>query len=247
MRRLLKKYPIIPEHLYVNRMADNTLKTIIEDMQRPGYVLVARQMGKTNLLLNAQRTLQNNERMFIYVDLSNKFGNERECYNYIINIILESNEDIFLKIKPKINEIREKIYSPHDEYFRCLKQILICFKYNIIIILDEIDALRSLKYSDHIFAQIRSNYFSRSNFIEFNRLTYILSGVIEPTELIKDHNKSPFNIGEKIYLEDFTREEYLDFIKKSQLKLTTKEVDEIFNWTNGNPRMTFDICSDVEQ
>ena len=89
MGKILKKYTTIPMSLYVTREADKQLKQIIEDMQRPGYVLVARQMGKTNLLFHAKRTLENAERLFIYVDLSNPFSTDRECYRNIIDSITE--------------------------------------------------------------------------------------------------------------------------------------------------------------
>jgi hypothetical protein len=55
--KYLKPSTIIPSDLYVDRAADRQLRQIISDMGRPGYVLVARQMGKTNLLLHAQQTL----------------------------------------------------------------------------------------------------------------------------------------------------------------------------------------------
>jgi hypothetical protein len=246
MEKILKKYTTIPEHLYVNRSADKQLKRIIEEMQRPGYVLVARQMGKTNLLFNAKRILENKERIFAYVDLSNLYDNERDCYRNIINNIIEPNIDTFGSIEEEIESIRQKNLPPHNEYSRSLRVILNHFKGDLVIILDEIDALKSIEYSDNIFAQIRSNYFSRTNYPVFERLTYVLSGVIEPTELIKDRNKSPFNIGDKIYLDDFSKDEHNDFIHKSKLKITKELSEEIYNWTNGNPRLTFDICSEIE-
>ncbi len=58
MTKILKPYTIIPPDLYVQRDADRQIKNIIKDMGRPGYVLVSRQMGKTNLLLNAKRKLE---------------------------------------------------------------------------------------------------------------------------------------------------------------------------------------------
>lgn len=246
MEKILKKYTSIPDHLYVNRNADEQLKRIVNEMQRPGYVLVARQMGKTNLLFNAKRTLEGPNRLFVYVDLSNLFKYERECYRNIIDNILEPNEDLFQDIEDEIKVLREKKLPPHKEYSKCLRVVLRVFKGDVVIVLDEIDALKSAEYSDHIFAQIRSNYFSRTNFPVFERLTYILSGVIEPTELIKDRNKSPFNIGDKIYLEDFSFEEHKTFIQKSGLKINQDISNRIFYWTNGNPRLTFDICSLVE-
>lgn len=246
MEKILKKYTTIPEHLYVYRNADIQLKEIIEEMQRPGYVLVARQMGKTNLLLNAKRTLENDNRLLIYVDLSNLYDDERDCYRNIINNIIELNINLFKSIESEIEKIKAKVLTPHNEYSRCLREILKVFSGDIVIILDEVDALMSVYYSDNIFSQIRSTYFSRTTFPVFERLTYVLSGVVEPTELIKDLNKSPFNIGDKIYLNDFTKDEHEDFVRKSELKITHEISNEIFEWTNGNPRLTFDICSEVE-
>ena len=246
MEKRLKKYTSIPQHLYVNRNADEQLKRIVDEMQRPGYVLVARQMGKTNLLFNAKRTLENSDRLFVYVDLSNVFKKERECYRNIIDTIIEPNENLFESIESQIDALREKKLPPHKEYSKSLRIVLEHFQGDIVIVLDEIDALRTADYSDNIFAQIRSNYFSRTNFPVFERLTYILSGVIEPTELIKDRNKSPFNIGDKIYLDDFSLEEHNAFIKKSELTLSESVSNEIYYLTNGNPRLTFDICSSIE-
>lgn len=244
--KVLKNYTTIPPHLYVERSADKQLKYIIEDMQRPGYVLVARQMGKTNLLFNARRNLESDSRKFVYIDLSNNFSTERECYNFIIESILDVLDDELWEIRPDIERISERTITDHVFYTKSLLKILRHLNKDLVIILDEIDALRTSEYSDSIFAVIRSNYFTRSNFPEFERLTYILSGVIEPKDLIKDRNKSPFNIGEKIYLDDFSFDEFRIFIEKSKLNIGHELQEYIFSWTNGNPRLTFDICSDIE-
>ncbi|MCS6133849.1 hypothetical protein G3496_02710 [Shewanella baltica] len=245
-KKVLKKYTTIPQHLYVERAADRQLCDIIEDMQRPGYVLVARQMGKTNLLFNARRMLETDSRKFVYIDLSNNFETERECYNYIIDSIFDVLDDDLWEVRAEIDDIRVKTKTDHLSYTRSLSKILKSLDKDLILILDEIDALRTSDYSDNIFAVIRSNYFTRSNFVEFEHLTYILSGVIEPKDLIKDRNKSPFNIGEKIYLEDFSYLEFSNFIKKSGIGVSEETVEYIYSWTSGNPRLTFDVCSEVE-
>ena len=247
MTKILRKYTTIPSHLYVERNADSQIRQIIEEMDRPGYVLVARQMGKTNLLFNAKRELQNDSTIITYIDLSNVFDNERDCYRNIIDTILDSNLDAFNGVSDEIENSRlEKDLPPHKEHILELRKLLNSIEGKIVIILDEIDALRTAHYSDKIFAQIRSNYFARTNYPELENLTYILSGVIEPTELIKDRNKSPFNIGEKIYLDDFTFDEHLEFISKSKLNISAEIIQEIYDWTSGNPRLTFDICAEVE-
>ena len=244
--KILKKYTTIPSHLYVERSADKQLRDIIDEMQRPGYVLVARQMGKTNLLFNAKRNLESESRKFVYIDLSNNFLTERACYEFIIDSIFDVLDDDLWEIRSNVEKINERTKTDHVFYTKSLLTILKHLQKDLVIILDEIDALRTSDYSDNIFAVIRSNYFTRSNFPEFESLTYILSGVIEPKDLIKDRNKSPFNIGEKIYLDDFSRGEFEDFIRKGKLDISSDVEDKIFNWTRGNPRLTFDICSDVE-
>lgn len=248
MEKILKPYTIIPKHLYVNRNADRQICDIITDMGRPGYVLVSRQMGKTNLLLNAKRELGNENDKFIYVDLSNVFDDEKSCFQNIIDLAIETNDDYEEASKIIFNDRKElNNFPPHKQHLNELRILLKFTKGKLIIILDEIDALTKTSYSDKIFAQIRSVYFSRVNFPELENLTYILSGVVEPSEIIKDPKISPFNIGEKIFLNDFSKDEFLSFLKSSKLDFLPNEVIErIFYWTNGNPRITWDLCSEIE-
>lgn len=248
MSKILKPYTIIPQDLYVQRDADRQVKNIIADMGRPGYVLVSRQMGKTNLLLNAKRKLEGENDVFVYIDLSNSFNNAKSCFENIIDIAIETNTDKFENISKIIHSKRKENESipAHKQHTSELRLLLSAISGKLVIILDEIDALTKTSYSDQIFAQIRSVYFSRVNYSELERLTYILSGVIEPSEIIKDPKISPFNIGQKIFLNDFNKKEFEQLIYNSKLDISQELKDRIFFWTSGNPRMTWDVCSEVE-
>jgi tetratricopeptide (TPR) repeat protein len=241
----LAKNTIIPSELYVERSADRQLNSIVDSMGRPGYVLVARQMGKTNLLINMKRKRKDD--LVLYIDLSIRFDSARALFRHIIDSLLEAFFDEFSSIIDTISSQRQNTtIDSHIEFDRHLRSILRATRRRIIIILDEIDSLVSTSYSDSILAQIRSMYFSRITHPEYERLTYILSGVAEPTDLIKNKNISPFNIGEKIYLDDFSRLELNTLVNKAKLKLTDEIIDFIFSWTSGNPRMCWDICSEIE-
>jgi hypothetical protein len=241
--KILRRSTIIPIELYVERAADRQLKSIVEDMGRPGYVLVARQMGKTNLLIHMKRTRLHD--LVLYKDLSTQFDSSRSFFRDIIDSLLESFSD-FDESRGAIQSARSLDVEPNIEYERHLRLLLKATHKKLIIVLDEIDSLVSSPFSDTIFAQIRSMYFSRINFPEYERLTYVLSGVAEPTDLIKNKNISPFNIGEKIYLEDFARAEFDGFISKSALDFSAVCLDRIYHWTQGNPRTTWDLCSALE-
>lgn len=247
--KVIKPCAVVPPNLYVHREADKQLKQIIHDMGRPGYVLVSRQMGKTNLLLNAKRETDSEKDIFAYLDVSNSFSDIRDFFRNIVDTVLEANIKGFVGLAKVIRESRKESFElqPHKEHEFELRTILGAISGKLIICLDEIDALTKVDYSDKVFSQIRSMYFSgRTNFPDFSRLTYVLSGVADPSELIKNKAISPFNIGAKIYLNDFTLQETLDFVTQSSMVLEVRIVERIYHWASGNPRLTWEVCSELE-
>ncbi len=99
----------IPSQFYVERAADFQLRSIINDMARPGYVLVARQMGKTNLLLHTKEKYQSDSELYVYIDFSTMVGfTEDDCLNYFIDTAIELNWEKFEKAESQIQELRDK-------------------------------------------------------------------------------------------------------------------------------------------
>lgn len=245
MERKLISYSVVPSELYVERTADRQIRKIIDGMGRPGYILVARQMGKTNLLLHTKDSLQNDKVIFSYIDCSPISGlSETECFNFIIDETIETHYHIFDKAEREIEQIRNKAnYSGYKMFTRELR-ILLKYVEKLVFMLDEIDALTRVDFSDKVFSTIRSHYFSTSNHPELKKVTYILSGVIDPKHIIKDPNISPFNIGENIYMNDFSRTEFDSFIDKIGFneRYDDSLINRIYYWTKGNPRLTWDIC-----
>ncbi|MBV7454932.1 CDC27 family protein [Acidovorax sp. sif1233] len=248
MTKKLRAYTIIPPELYVPREADRQVSAILEDLGRPGYVLVARQMGKTNLILHARKTLSKKGDLFAYLDASNRIPDARSFFRNIIDVCCENPIFDGSRVAQEIREHRrDSDLLPHKEHEYELAIICKSIEGRLIICLDEIDALVGVDYSDQIFSFIRSTYFSgRSNYEAFYRLGYLLSGVAEPSDIIKNKDVSPFNIGAKIYLEDFSRQELGEFIEKAKLKLPSIVIERLYEWTNGHPRMTWDVASALE-
>lgn len=246
--KILVPTTIAPLNLYVEREADRQVEKIINVMGRPGYVLVARQMGKTNLFLNAVRKLQQVDDAFVYADLSNSFTNLRECFRSIVDTAISMHAEKFEAASLRISELRQRkgLPAPHLEHEMELKELLKAIPGKMVIFLDEIDALTKSDFSDELFAKIRSLYMMKEVIPIFKKLTYLLSGVAEPSDLIKNKALSPFNIGEKIYLEPFTHSEYEAFLGKAGLVLDADVCMHIYSQTGGNPRMLWDICSEVE-
>src|SRR2546422_775692 len=124
----------------------------------------------------------------------------------------------------------------------------------LVLFLDEIDAVRSLPFStDEFFAGIRECHNRRTEDPAFNRLTFCLLGVATPSDLIRDTRMTPFNIGKRIELNDFTEAEALPLAyglshhgDTEARRKTEAEgqalLKRILYWTGGHPYLTQRLC-----
>lgn len=250
MNSTLQSYTIVPSDLYVERDADRQIQNVVNSMSRPGYVQVARQMGKTNLLLHTKEVMDCDKQVFAYIDLSSmSFSNESECYDEIIDIIVDSRlelyEDEFIIIENRRNS---RGTTTQREFTRDLRLLLRKVD-KLVIILDEIESLLGCFFSDNVFSLIRSIYFQRSSYKELSKLSFLLAGVTEPKNIIKNKDISPFNTSQLVLVKDFTREEYISFLKKTGLEEMFSDIvkERIYYWTQGQPRMTWDLCQIVSE
>ena len=100
---------------------------------------------------------------------------------------------------------RHKQMGPLQRWISALGDVVLagCAE-NLVIFVDEIDAVRSLNFrTDEFFAGIRECYNRRATEPIFQRLTFCLLGVATPSHLIDDTRLTPFNIGRRVELRDF--------------------------------------------
>jgi len=111
----------------------------------------------------------------------------------------------------------------------------------IVVFVDEIDMVRSLPFStNEFFAGIRECYTRRTEDGAFARLTFCLIGVATPSDLIDDPRVTPFNIGRRIDLTDFTDEEALrlsDGLGRVD-DVSSELMQRVLHWTGGHPYLT---------
>jgi WD40 repeat protein len=139
-------------------------------------------------------------------------------------------------------------------------------EHRLVIFIDEIDAVRGLPFStDEFFAGIRECYNRRTGDPAFERLTFCLLGVATPSDLIRDTRTTPFNIGTRIELNDFSATEAAplarglvqgggpgtqspDVINKDtqdaqdEGKEGQRLLERILYWTGGHPYLTQRLC-----
>ncbi|MCP4661293.1 MAG: hypothetical protein GY856_38300, partial [bacterium] len=147
---------------------------------------------------------------------------------------LESDLDVFWEEHSRL--------SPVHRWSRFLRQVLLEeVAEPIVLFIDEIDSVLVLPFStDDFFASIRATYNQRAGDSAFERLTFCLLGVAAPSDLMKDPQRTPFNIGRPIPLNDFNPSEagtlllaLAELSREPEALLTA-----VLAWSDGHPYMT---------
>jgi hypothetical protein len=229
---------------YVTRPADHEL---LQKVQEGAfcYVLTARQMGKSSLMIRTAQSLRERGFKTAIVDLTT-IGAMVTVSEWYLGLLSRIKSQLQLQADVQAFWTERDFLSAQQRFFDFLHDILLNeIDDKIAIIIDEIDTTLSLDFRDGFFATIRAVYNARADDTVYNRLNFVLLGVATPTDLIKDPKSTPFNIGSPILLQEFRYadatplREGLDMYYPRQGALLLKR---IFYWTNGHPYLTQRLC-----
>ncbi len=235
--------PIFEEQsaVYVSRDADCQIQKHFRSMN---YVLLIepRQQGKTSFINHLIWSLTIEDLKFAFVDVSTLDRSSDETWY----------KDFYSRIMSQLKTFPINTSSwpspPKDgvTWRKFLKEIATLITVNnlrLVIVLDEIGAV-SFPGAIQCFITIREVYNARLIETEFRQLSFLLSGVFHPRDLIKDELISPFNIAHRIRLYDFTLPQVHGLIAKAW---PGKQADDlaqrIYYWTDGQPYIVQRLCS----
>jgi hypothetical protein len=211
------------------------------------YVLTTRQMGKSSLVVRVAKRLRSEPGNYVVVlDLS-RYGQNLTIEQWYNGLIGDLGKELGL--------LREMQARPASQtgalqrWMQAIEEFALpqCPK-RLVIFIDEIDIVRSLKFStDEFFAAIREFYNRRSQDPQLERLTFCLLGVATPSDLIRDSQMTPFNIGHRIDLDDFRLEEAAHLAEGLGHEEATARrlLGRVFYWTGGHPYLTQKLCDKV--
>jgi len=228
---------------YVTRLADQELfeHTLAGEFC---YVLTPRQMGKSSLMIRTARSLAEAGCTVAILDLTGIGSGSAD--QWYLGLLEQIARDLRLNIDvPKWWQARASLAIPQrfSEFLRDV--VLQEIATPVVIFIDEIDSTLNLDFRDDFFAAIRAIYNARATESAYKRLTFALLGVATPTDLIHDRERTPFNIGRRIVLQEFSYDE-AESLKAGLEACHPGQGDvilrRIFNWTNGYPYLTQKLC-----
>ncbi|NEN97191.1 MAG: NACHT domain-containing protein [Moorea sp. SIO3I7] len=213
------------------------------------YVLTTRQMGKSSLMVRTAVKLKEFNIRSAIIDLTS-IGTSVGLEAWYLGQIRRIVRQLRLHFDYESWWRENASFSEVDRYSMFISEILLeKVSSSVVLFIDEIDSTLSLSYTDDFFAAIRSLYNERAINSELERLTFVLLGVASPSDLVKAVERTPFNIGRRIELNDFTLEEAKPLAAglAPGSEQAFKLLQQIINWTGGHPYLTQKTCQVVAQ
>lgn len=237
-------------HFYIERDADKSLPASLMCGELC-YVLAPRQMGKSSLRYRAAQILRTQHGVYCAsVDLTKLGGSTTNATDWYYGLLHEIAQELGGDI---LSNAAKDFWLDQDRlpivqrFARFIRDILLShIRQQIVIFIDEIEMVRNLPFSgDDFIAAVRALYNARADDAEYNRITFCLLGVVQPGDLIVNERITNFNIGRRIELEDFTRDQLAPLRKGLQPAGGNPDalLDTIFGWTHGHPYMVQSVCN----
>ncbi|KAB8332787.1 hypothetical protein SD80_019275, partial [Scytonema tolypothrichoides VB-61278] len=234
--------------IYIPRKADEELLALCRE-NKFVYILTSRQMGKSSLMVRTAEQLAEEEIQTVVIDLT-QVGVQVSAEQWYLGLLTIVEGTLMLDTDV-VQWWQERSHLGFTQRLTSFFQEVLLQEVAspIVIFVDEIDTTLSLDFTDDFFAAIRYLYVVRASEPEFQRLSFVLIGVATPGDLIRDSKRTPFNIGQRLDVTDFTFEEAKPLAQG--LGLSTQEAQQVLKWmlewTGGHPYLSQRLCSIISQ
>lgn len=230
---------------YVVRQAD---KGLVERLKTGTfcYVFSPQQMGKSSLIRRTMMQLQSEGIRCGNIDF-NSFGTNLNIENFYAGLVHELIKDFDLGFKVDLNAWwnEQSLLSPLQKLDNFIENVLLNeVLERIIIFLDEIDSILNLDFLSDFFGCLRAFNERKQHNPKYGRLTFVLFGVVNPSEFAKGFGSPFLNICSLTQLKGFQFHEALSLAPGLEERSEDSQavLREILNWTGGQPFLTQKLC-----
>ncbi|MGH9848874.1 MAG: AAA-like domain-containing protein [Blastocatellia bacterium] len=223
---------------YIERPTDREFKAAVARHDSIVLVKGARQVGKTSLLARSlQRAREAGARVAL-TDFQLLNASHLASVETLLRMLAKSlAEQLELAVSP--DQIWDADLGPSMNFTRYVRrEVLGSSEAPLVWGLDEVDRLFTCPFGSEVFGLFRSWHNARSldPAGPWPRLTLAMAYATEAHLFITDVYQSPFNVGTRLALEDFTLEQVAELNRRYESPLQNEEeVARYFNLIGGHP------------
>ncbi len=242
--------PVLPGRAcYLTRSADAQMLRLL-DMGESCTLFMPRQCGKTSLINHCAQRMRKDGRLAAIVDLTQMGTLEYkdEPSRWFYTIAYRILRDLRLKIDLQQWWRDHSGLSSQERMADFFWEIVLGnTTAPIVIFFDDLETLIGLPSARDFLATIRASNDRRASEPDFQRLSFVLSGVIHPVQFKMTGDEAPFEVCYPIVLEDLSLQDlqaYADILDTDPQRAGVA-LARVHYWAAGQPYMTQKICRSI--
>ena len=230
----------VKDDFYLARDGDHLLR---RELTKPHgtttTIRAPRQSGKSSLLMRGIAQARQQRSKDVYIDLQPVEPRILETLDgflhYFATHLVKQ-----LRLDPaEVDKAwRSSLGAPDKTTYLLEDYVLPSIDTQIVLALDEVDRLLATPFHDTFFGLLRFWHNSRALNELWEKLDLVLVISTEPHLLIKDVTQSPFNVGQKIRLDDFTEVQVQELNRRFRLPLAEALLPDFMTFLGGHPFLT---------
>jgi len=227
----------LDSRFYLERETDREFQAAVE--RRDSIVLVkgARQVGKTSLLARSLQQAREAGARVALTDFQLLNTSHLASVETLLRMLAKSlAEQLEMAVSP--DQIWDADLGPSMNFTRYVRrEVLGASEAPLVWGLDEVDRLFTCSFGSEVFGLFRSWHNARSLDPQgpWPRLTLAMAYATEAHLFITDMYQSPFNVGTRLVLEDFTKEQVAEMNRRYGAPLDQAQVERYFGLVGGHP------------
>jgi hypothetical protein len=226
------------DEFYVERKADADLRRQNERRGSITTILAPRQTGKSSLLVRGVHHTREQGNRVVMVDLQRVDRDDLQTIDSFLRYVAHSLARRLRLPAGTVDRAWQQPWGTQDKLTYLMEDLILPGDKPLLLAIDEADRLLETGYHTDVFGLIRAWHNSAAYDPLWENLNIAMAISTEPYLLIADPNQSPFNVGLKLELEDFTPEQVADLNQRHRSPVATQDLPALMSLLQGHPYLT---------
>jgi hypothetical protein len=232
----------IESKFYIERDCDAAVHRQLRNPGSTTTIRAGRQMGKTSLLVRAVHEAKQKGLRIVYLDFQQVHQTARSSLDHLLKYMADEISQRLSPDQSTLQKIWESSRGAPDKFNQFMESVVLDEACPFMLAVDEADRLLDADFKTDFFALLRS-WDSRRAYDPLWICLHIAIVIsTHPHLLIDDHMQSPFNVGLRLELDDFSHKQVEDlnqrYIQRRIAPLKDDEIPGVMSLLGGHPYLT---------